>query len=714
MHTRIKRIGVVAAATLGLVVPAVAGALAAVVPPSTARAGQLVEVGPTAAENGFPVWYKDSNGTRLELCTSTNDPYCAVPAGSIPNPGAPMSFPDNYPDELFYQLAGGDLTTSTGIDLSIVMDLEAAFANTVQDGDQMVFGRVRIRAKDVPDGQTWRITHPYGIDEVTTADAAGINVTEDIGITPGAFGEALKSRIGPFLKWNPAVGSAAPAGYTGDPAVLHQVVGSPYATNFLRVERKNADGTWTSIGQTNLFSVQGKVATRSGLNADLATYTRDASGNGFVEVYATSDTGQSIVAAADQGIGYPMTSLRGQGSHYYGRMAMTSASTIADGKTIQLVNDGDVPKSTKSVTLVDKVAVTRAAYDSTAMTLTVQAASSDRMSVPTLSVAGYGPLTGGSAVFQNVAAPQPTITVTSSHGGSTTVPLDTSGAAIAPSKPVAAFTAPDTAQEGQTVNLDARGSTGDITSYNWSQSATDTNKVTLTGSGAQMSFVPTVAGDYHITLTVTGPGGTSEPMTRLISVGTATPAAMDTRAVANQTAVRGSRVTMDASATTGATSFAWTQTSGASAAPLTNGTSAKPTFTFPWMPLPTSSTGNPGYVRDNSPLGFEVAATGPSGTDPTPATVTVTPQAEVLSSISALYRTRGEWAVSGRSSLPAGQRVAIVLTGQPTGRLVATVTVDAGGSFNFRGGGIGAGAARQITVVSAAGGMVSAPLRVTT
>ena len=32
------------------------------------RGPELKEVGPINAENGFPVWYKDSAGTKLELC----------------------------------------------------------------------------------------------------------------------------------------------------------------------------------------------------------------------------------------------------------------------------------------------------------------------------------------------------------------------------------------------------------------------------------------------------------------------------------------------------------------------------------------------------------------------------------------------------------------------------------------------------------------------
>jgi hypothetical protein len=64
-----------------------------------------VEAGPISGENGFPVWYKDSTGTRLEACLDAADPLCGFADGDIPDPTRPVSFPDNFPDEFFYQSA---------------------------------------------------------------------------------------------------------------------------------------------------------------------------------------------------------------------------------------------------------------------------------------------------------------------------------------------------------------------------------------------------------------------------------------------------------------------------------------------------------------------------------------------------------------------------------------------------------------------------------
>jgi len=92
-------------------------------------------------------------------------------------------------------------------------------------------------------------------------DKRGVNMTEDIGITPGAFGGALKSRIGPpFLKWDPAVAPAAPAGYLGDPSTTHKITGSPNSTNFVQIEGPNIGGPGVNLVKTDQFSLEGKVA----------------------------------------------------------------------------------------------------------------------------------------------------------------------------------------------------------------------------------------------------------------------------------------------------------------------------------------------------------------------------------------------------------------------------------------------------------------------
>ena len=201
MRTTTKRVSVAIAGAVALAAPLALVAHATVVQPDGPRAGSLVQVGPIAA-NGFPSWYRDSTGIRLEGCWQTGDPLCEPLADEIPNPDAPSSYPDNFPGEHFYQMADASLTAGAAGTVDVIMNVEGAFATDhVISGDEVVFGRIRIRAKDAANG-TYRITHPYGIDEFSVTDGAGINSTEDVGIAPGAFGGALRGRVGPYLTWD--------------------------------------------------------------------------------------------------------------------------------------------------------------------------------------------------------------------------------------------------------------------------------------------------------------------------------------------------------------------------------------------------------------------------------------------------------------------------------------------------------------------------------
>src|SRR5207253_3002886 len=68
------------------------------------------------------------------------------------------------------------------------------------------------------------------------------------------------SFVSTWLQWD-ATPPAPPAGYIGDPAVLHTITGSPCGTNFFRVE---GPGLPPGGVETNLWSVQGKKASVCG------------------------------------------------------------------------------------------------------------------------------------------------------------------------------------------------------------------------------------------------------------------------------------------------------------------------------------------------------------------------------------------------------------------------------------------------------------------
>ena len=730
----------VAALTASLVIGAAASALGVPVAPTApdgslkARDGRLTQVG-AVAEHGFPAWYRDSNGLRLEACTTLDDPLCATLPDEVPDPDAPVSYPGNFPGEFFYQLAGATLT-GPGVDLSIGMDLEGAWANEeVVDGDQMVFGRIRIRDKDIADG-TYRITHPYGVDEFT-ADGSGINYTQDIGTTPGVFGQALAGRVGPFLRWDPAVAPAAPAGYTGDPGVDHRVVGSPYGTNYVTVERKDGDGSWTDLARTDVFSVQGRLATNSGVDVQQATYSVGADGKGFVDVYATSDAGQSI-HVKDSGLGFIETRLEGDRGVYYGRYAVDDSP---DGRSVTVANVGDSPVAQKVAKLVDVVRITRASYDADADELTVTATSSDQDGTPaTLSVLGTR-LVDGTAKISTVA-PVAAVTVTSDKGGTDTAPVLAEGAGMQADKPVAAaFADPLDAAPGQRVTLTGTGSTGTITSYVWRQvpatrtedvevtlpdgtigtspstvevPVTDANRVTLSGDRTSVATfnAPTgYEGPVAFELVVGGPAGTSEPVVVTANVVVPDPTqplpVPTADAGADQVVRRGATATLDGTRSALADTYAWSQVSGPTVT-LAEATSAKPTFVLPVMALPTSTTGaNPGYATDSRPVVLRLTVTGQGGQEVTD-TVSVAPQPENLAIGAAEYRAGVEWRVSGTSNLLVGQRVAVVLGPVLTGRVLGFTNVDAAGAWSFRGAAaVAPGTATTVSAVSAQGGSQS-------
>ncbi|MFG1608409.1 hypothetical protein [Actinoplanes sp. NPDC049265] len=702
MRRTLSRLGLTFGVMVAVIAPVATTASAVVITPPTPRTGKLVQVGPTA-EHGFPAWYRDSNNVRLEACVTADDPLCPVLLDEVPNPDLPVSYPDNFPGEFFYQLAGSTVTLANGVRATVGLDLEGAWANgEVIDGDQMVFGRIRIRFA-APEGQRFRITHPYGIDDIVATDK-GVNMTEDIGTTPLAFGQALNSRVGPFLKWDPAVLPAAPAGYTGDPGVDHKVVGSPYNTNFVRIEQLDpATGAVTAqVGFNDLFSVQGRFATNAGVDIDQATYTTNADGTGFVEVYATSEPGQAIEVASNPALGFRGTRLRGQNGKYYGRFPVTTE--VPDGATIEVVNNSDRPVARKTAKLVDVVRITGVQYNANNGRLQVSATSSDDDASPgVLTVDGFGPITG--QPFTGVQAPPPSITVRSSGGGSATAALTGTGRLFLPDRPVAAATVANPVVVGQTVQLDGSGSTGQIDSYAWTQVSGPA--VTLAGADQPVAtFVPTAVGDYAFTLTVTGPGGVSQPVTLTEQVIDVQAPTAD--AGVDQTVVRGRAVALDGSRSRAVETYSWRQVSGP-AVTLTGATGAKPTFTYPAQTLPATPGPNPAFVFDNAPIVLELTVRNPGGiaTDQ----VIVRPAADnFIGGITARYRTgNNEWRVSGTNSLLAGQRVQVVLGSTLTGRTIgAAASVDTTGAWAVRVTGPAPGTIRTVSVVSSTGAVALA------
>ena len=218
-------------------------------------------------ENGFPKWYTATDGMSLELCldpnaVNANDPLsllCLLDAEELADPVAPVIFPDNFWPEAFWTRVDSNLTISTfpdpasGVAIGgkaiLVMALEGAFSSLDGEaavGENISFARIRVRIDNPVEGANFKITHPYGTVMFSSVPQGvnAINFTSDIGIPdiappPTDFNGALLGPIGPFLRWTapdfPVFDQHGEA-YIGDPNIAHAVTGSPFNTNFFRIE----------------------------------------------------------------------------------------------------------------------------------------------------------------------------------------------------------------------------------------------------------------------------------------------------------------------------------------------------------------------------------------------------------------------------------------------------------------------------------------------
>jgi len=260
-----RHAGIAAALVLGLAIPGAA----------QASTGIGTHGAPTEASGWFPEWYEDAAGTKLELCVEGD--YCATTIeGGLPDPESPARFPDNFPDESFYWSGDATLTYPGGTAL-LTMAQEAAFLNgPVVDGEQIAFGRLRIRATGLTPNAWYRFTYPFGSIDLQAVDKAPrvVNYTNDVGCLASpcddaAYSSLSGSDVGPeFLQWD-ATQSAPPEGYLGNPALPHRVTGSSFVpdgesepANYFRIERiTGKGGTVTgTVGRTSDFLISGKLA----------------------------------------------------------------------------------------------------------------------------------------------------------------------------------------------------------------------------------------------------------------------------------------------------------------------------------------------------------------------------------------------------------------------------------------------------------------------
>jgi hypothetical protein len=215
-----------------LIAPAVAALDSVSGPP--ASNGQLTSIqaagDPTqvaySLANGFPIWYQDDNGVKLQLCldqvvekTPASGGGTFLPCFLEANPSAPVSFPNNFGPEAFWWAATA-ATTFTSSDgslnsMAFTAAQEAAFSLDLGafDGDQIAFNRIRLRIT-VPRAGIYRVTHPYGTFDYHVVDPGrrAINQTQDVGNLPpansgppptGDFTLAMADGVAPLEGFDP-------------------------------------------------------------------------------------------------------------------------------------------------------------------------------------------------------------------------------------------------------------------------------------------------------------------------------------------------------------------------------------------------------------------------------------------------------------------------------------------------------------------------------
>ncbi|MFB9378547.1 hypothetical protein ACFFKU_07115 [Kineococcus gynurae] len=519
-RTRRRTVAVLAALSLPLATTLSAAAVTGV---TQANSVKLVARGAVDTTNGFPTWYQDSRGTRLSLCLDGTNPFCGFLPGDIPDESQPIEFPGNFPDEAFYFLAGSTLNLPGGGRAVLTTGVEAAFANAVQHGDQMVFGRVRIVVQGAAPNSTLSFQHPYGAAQIDTDARGNGRLVEDIGASVGAFDAVLKSNVAPFLvaTGGPVTGPDG-AKYVGNPDQLTTVTGGLNGYNAFSVVSPRGNAS------TDQFTLMGRIATNVGVHADAAVVQR----NGYVDVWATSE-GSAVEVVG--GSGYATTGMHtdpGSG-RWYARVKLDGA---APG-SVKVRNLSDNPASTSDVAVGARdLKIDQASYDGSVLHVTVtspeagtvtleglgdvqpgQAATFTVLAPPANVVAKQGgstatrsvDVTGGEATIPLAPVP-PSTTIDvdpagepSTSTGGTVTPSPTTPAVPAPVATVAATTV--TAVRGATVTLDASPSTG-AKSFSWEQIGGPATALSSTTTAKPTVTLPLLAtGSATSPLTITNP-----------------------------------------------------------------------------------------------------------------------------------------------------------------------------------------------------------------
>jgi hypothetical protein len=291
----------------------------------------------------------------------------------------------------------------------------------------------------VPTAGVYTITHPYGVDifDVPAGGDRAINMTRDIGIgSPKTYDGALRSDIGPFLRSvngpyteiNPVTG--APDQFIGDPNLAEAFTGSPFNTNYIRIEGPNGLDLRTTV-----MTISGKLSTvvrPTPIIAERSTYSRKAGESAPVaqqDVFVMAPPPPATVTLDSNSPVLNLTEADTTG-HWYAQSATNP--TLPSTLVVTADNHLAIPTSTPttlSLPLTDLVVISQAQYSLSSGQITIVASTSDETSPPVLTATSgtgvaIGSLSGDGAVKSLSTGitpiPPAKVRVTSSNGGSDT------------------------------------------------------------------------------------------------------------------------------------------------------------------------------------------------------------------------------------------------------------------------------------------------------
>ena len=379
----------------------------------------LLDHGPGDATLLWPQWYRDTTGLAIGLCKSKAlSPNGAGGVGTMCFPPAPdpAGFPGNIGPEMFYNMVEfKDTSFPTGTDFQYHMlaGLEASYlpAGVPVHNTETVFARVRISFNftDPNKSGTYTVTHPFGsqvfpdVQATDTTNATGnqaaIFFTADIPLgTANNYDLALGGALGPFLQWDTdqALLTVGAESFVGDPTVTHTFTGSPFGTNFLRIDGPvgsqigfDANGVAQDFIQVDLANIIGQKWTApiaTATKIDSAYMTRKPGGVNAIDVWATSAPGQRLIMTGTSMPSLQMfTSVLTPGK-YHGHVEYPATQAIP--AQIKVTNLSSIPVISATSALEDGVEVTQATFDTNTRVITVVAQSSDEVGLPRLTVQG--------------------------------------------------------------------------------------------------------------------------------------------------------------------------------------------------------------------------------------------------------------------------------------------------------------------------------------